>query len=121
MLERNINTPSKQTLDVDEVDAQTAKSWLDDNRAVLIDVREADEYQQQNIEGACLAPLSSFDADAVLGEHEKNKLLIIQCRTGGRSCQAAKYLLAAGGTKIYNLTGGIEAWKAAGFPVVSGQ
>lgn len=99
---------------VREIDAVTAKSWLDRGDAILIDVREADEHARESIAGAKLVPLSSFDPAKLpaLG----GKRLIVHCLSGARSARAQAQLANAG-IAATNMTGGIQAWKAAGLPL----
>lgn len=92
-----------------------AKELLDNGQAILIDVREEEEYQVTNIPNAVLHPLSSFDPSEVEND---NKEIIVQCRSGRRSMDACEQLLEAGvEQKVYNLEGGILAWEEEGYPV----
>lgn len=97
-----------------EIDAVAAKALLDRGEAVLIDVREADEHARENIAGAKLVPLSSFDPAKIPAAGGKR--LVVHCLSGSRSARAIARLREAGIDAI-NMTGGIEAWKAAGLPV----
>jgi rhodanese-related sulfurtransferase len=97
-----------------ETDAATVKAWLDRGEAVLIDVREAGEHARESIAGAKLVPLSSFDPAKLPAAGGKR--LIVHCLSGSRSARALAQLATAG-IEAVNLTGGIEAWKAAGLPV----
>ena len=98
-----------------EITVQEAKKLIDSNEAVIIDVREQDEYDEIHISEATLHCLSEFNPNDV--KHE-NKAVIVQCRSGGRSQTACFALINAGLTQdIYNLTGGILAWESAGLPV----
>lgn len=97
-----------------EIDAATAKAWLDRGEALLIDVRETGEHARENIAGAKLMPLSSFDPAKLPATGGKR--LVVHCLSGSRSARALAQLAAAGIEGI-NMTGGIEAWKAAGLPV----
>ena len=87
-----------------EIDASTAKSWLDRGEAILIDVREAGEHARENIAGAKLVPLSSFDPAKVPGA--PGKRLVVHCLSGRRATDAQNRLAAAGIDAIV-LTGGI--------------
>ncbi|MEB3340199.1 rhodanese-like domain-containing protein [Okeania sp.] len=98
------------------VDADTLKSWLDDNLATLVDVREASEYAGEHIPQAVLVPLSKFEPHQI--PTEPDKTLVLYCQAGNRSGQAAKKLLAVGFEKVTQLDGGIEAWKKAGLPTI---
>jgi rhodanese-related sulfurtransferase len=97
-----------------ETDAATVKSWIDRGECVLIDVREAGEHARENIAGAQLVPLSSFDPAKLPATGGKR--LVVHCLSGSRSAKALGQLAAAG-IEAVSLTGGIEAWKAAGLPV----
>lgn len=101
---------------VHDVDAATVRSWLESGQAVLVDVREVDEYLNERIEGATLRPLSTFDPSAV--PLPNGQRIVLQCRTGDRSRRAALRLLADGQNEAYHLAGGIMAWKGAGFATV---
>jgi rhodanese-related sulfurtransferase len=97
------------------IDPVTLKRRLDAGSAVLIDIREADEYARERIPGSRLAPLSAFDRHD-LGR-ERGKAVVFACRSGNRTTQNAARLLAGGFAEAYQLAGGIEAWKKAGLPV----
>jgi rhodanese-related sulfurtransferase len=103
---------------IQTVNAVTLKNWLDRGEAVLVDVREPAEYAAEHIKGATLLPLSAVGRNT-LPEH-RGKKLAIHCMKGGRGGAACQKLLAeAPDTELYNLEGGITAWKAAGLPVES--
>lgn len=72
-----------------------------------------------HIPGAMLIPLSQFVARQ--DEIPVGRALIMQCRSGGRSGQAALALRTAGRANVANLVGGIIDWEAAGLPVVYGE
>lgn len=103
---------------VDEVTPMEAKQLKDTGRGVIVDVREADEWQQQRIPGAKHIPLGQLTTRK--GELPQDRLIVFQCATGSRSAMAADALGAAG-FKTCNLDGGIEAWAGAGLPVERGE
>jgi rhodanese-related sulfurtransferase len=74
----------------------------------IIDVREPNEYAYARIPGAALKPLGEFRKWAQ--KLDKNQEYVLQCHTGSRSQQAAYLLERLGFTKVYNLSGGIDAW-----------
>jgi len=80
----------------------------------FFDVREVEEYAQARIPGARLLPLSEFMAR--FQEIPKDRPVVLYCRTGNRSWQAAAWLTAQG-YQVYNLEGGIVRWYHAGLPV----
>lgn len=101
--------------DLPAIDAQTLKARLDAGDAILIDIRESDEHAREHILGARLAPLSAIDAHDF--DREKQKIAVFHCRSGMRTQANAAKLLGRGFAQAYYLKGGLEAWKAAGYPV----
>ncbi len=84
--------------------------------ALLVDVREIDEYQQVRIPGATLMPLST------LGETfrhlPKDRPVVLYCRSGSRSGNAVAALThQAGFANVHNLEGGIVEWYEEGLPI----
>ena len=88
---------------------------LSSGRAVVVDIREPDEFARAHIANAVSSPLSAFekaDLSAMAG-----KDVIFTCRTGNRTGTAAARLAARISGAAYVLEGGVEAWKAAGLPL----
>jgi rhodanese-related sulfurtransferase len=85
--------------------------------ARVVDVREPDEWAQGHIGHASLVPLATVPGrlDAFDGEPT-----YVVCRSGGRSAQACDFLRNQG-HRVVNVTGGMIAWAAAGFDVVTGS
>jgi rhodanese-related sulfurtransferase len=90
------------------------KRRLDDGSAVLVDVREPDEYAREHIAGARLVPLASFDAHDF--DRERDKAIVFTCRSGNRTALNAERILARNFREAYGLAGGLDGWKAAGLP-----
>ena len=84
--------------------------------AVLLDVREADEYSAGHAPGSTRQPLSAIAAGADLPETAAGRPLLAICHSGNRSQRAAD-LLAARGVAVLNVSGGMSAWAAARLPV----
>ena len=84
---------------------------------VILDVRTADEYAQGHLKGAINIPLS--DLPVQIGELDRNRPILIYCRTGVRSAQASTILVNAGFTQVYDMEGGLNAWINAGYPTVT--
>ena len=96
---------------------RTAKQWLDNNEAVLVDVREPAEHRARHIAGATLLPLSRAERAALPAL--TGRKLVVHCLKGGRAAAACRKLLAEDpGLEIYNLAGGIDAWDKEGLPTV---
>lgn len=98
--------------------ATPAEATLLINRqdAAIIDVREAGEYATSHIINSRNIPLAQLKGRASELEKQKDKPLIVVCETGQRSSGAIAILKQAGFTNLFNLQGGIGAWKQAGLP-----
>ena len=84
--------------------------------AVLVDIREADEYARENIPGARHHAMSRIDKNNPI--HPGDEVVIFHCRSGARTKGNAPKLAAAARTcETYILEGGLDAWKKAGLPV----
>ncbi len=95
---------------MNEITVQDLKKMIDNKEDFqLIDVRETFEYEMSNLNGLNI-PLAGLllEADKV----SKDKPVIMQCRSGARSAAALNQLEQLGYTNLYNLKGGILAWKA---------
>ena len=99
------------------LDAEDVRKGLADRTIVLIDVREPQEFAAERIHGALLFPLSTFDPQALPEAHKRK--LVFHCGSGKRSAMAVAQCAAAGLTHTAHLTGGIAAWKQAGFATVT--
>jgi rhodanese-related sulfurtransferase len=86
--------------------------------AVVLDVRNANEFAGGHITDALNIPLA--DLESRLGElaKYKDKPLLVNCQGGVRSANACTILKNGGFTRIYNLQGGVNAWAQAHLPVV---
>lgn len=84
--------------------------------ALLIDIREWDEWEMIRIPGAEFKPLSAIQE--WFEDLPRDRDIILQCRSGNRSAQATQALInQAGFDRVFNLTGGIIAWHSASLPV----
>ncbi len=95
-----------------EADARTVDGWHSAGKAVLVDVRETNEYMVEHIPGTFLMPLSFLDAN--LFPRIENKTVVLVCQIGKRSGAAQKQLAKVGIANTVNLVGGIDAWREAG-------
>lgn len=85
--------------------------------AVLLDVREAHEWRAGHAPRAVHLPLPALAAGAGLPADAQARPLVVICRSGNRSRQAAE-LLAARGAEAVDVIGGMGEWAGAGLPVV---
>ena len=87
------------------------------DRIAVLDVREPGEVASGIIENSVSIPLGKLETR--LAELDRNKLLVVHCKGGYRSSIATSILRRAGFREIANLTGGFDAWKAAGLPATA--
>ncbi|WP_417738341.1 MBL fold metallo-hydrolase [Rosistilla oblonga] len=85
----------------------------------LIDVRSDEEWNEGHIAAAEHRFLGRLPV--TLAELPRDQKLVVQCRSGARSAIGVSVLQAAGFKNVVNLTGGYNAWKAAGLPSVKPQ
>ena len=102
-----------------EASPAQVSQWLRSGEAVLIDVREPDEFAREHIAGATLLSLSRFDPAQALSKAKPGQRIVMQCKSGRRSADACRLAapLAAAGLPVFTLAGGIEAWKKDNLPV----
>lgn len=98
---------------IEEVRAEEAV-LLNEQGAVLLDVRGEDEWAAGHAPGAVHVPLASVAQAA--GRFADEEVLTV-CRSGRRSANAAE-VLAKAGVEVRNVAGGMSSWAAAGLPVV---
>ena len=99
-----------RTIAVDELAARLRNSG-----AMVVDVREVDEFAAGHIPGAINMPLSSFRASQL--PDPGDKLLVLNCAAGRRSAMALEKCASARAEIDTHLAGGFGAWRAAGLPV----
>lgn len=101
---------------IPSVDAAELARRVAAGAVTVIDVRGGAEWRDGHIAAAQHVPLGYLEA------HVKDLPpgpIAVQCRSGGRSAIAASVLRRLGRTDVVNLSGGIEAWRAAGLPVTA--
>jgi rhodanese-related sulfurtransferase len=86
--------------------------------ALLLDVREADEFVQVRVEGSLFIPMSQLAAR--LFEVPKDRPILVICASGSRSQTVTGHLRASGWEDVGNVAGGIIAWERLGLPVRRG-
>jgi adenylyltransferase/sulfurtransferase len=94
-----------------EIDCKSVKARLDSKAEfLLIDCREADEYQKVHIDEARLVPMSVIQER--LGELEpyRKKEIVVHCHHGGRSLKVTHWLRSQGFDFVQSMAGGIDRW-----------
>lgn len=95
---------------------QEAKALIETRKDLaLVDVRSPEELREGSISGSRLIPFTELAKGRMTLPAGKPLLLI--CAVGGRSFAVGRYFSGKGYGEIYNLQGGISAWKAAGLPL----
>lgn len=103
-----------------DISVDEAETLLTQPNTYLLDVRTQGEYDEAHLEGAKLIPVGELQTRLSELDAEKEKELIVYCRSGSRSASASE-LLSKQGYKVANVEGGINAWQSAGKPVVTGS
>jgi len=85
----------------------------------LIDVRTPEEYAGGHLAGAANVNLKNEQFKAHLANLDREKPVFVYCLSGGRSAKAAIALKDLGFTEVYDLKGGVMAWKQANLPVTT--
>ena len=94
---------------IQQITVQELKSQIDKNEKILIlDVREPEEYQLCKIPNSKLIPLKEIPER--LTEIDNSESIIVYCHSGIRSAQATLFLKKNGYPNVKNLIGGIDSW-----------
>jgi len=93
----------------------------EDNGGFLLDVRTTSEWEQDgHLENATLIPHTDLEDRVSELPQDKDTLILLYCRSGNRSQDAAQTLQDLGFNNLIELESGITGWKNAGMPVVYG-
>lgn len=92
-----------------KITAEEAKQMMDEGGVTVVDVRTEAEYKEGHIPGAVLVPNESIGSEPPEALPELDAVLLVHCRTGVRSKQAADKLVDMGYTQVYDF-GGIRDW-----------
>ena len=93
---------------VTKISANKAKEMMDTQEVIIVDVRTQEEYDEGYIENAILIPNETIN-EAPSELPDKDAVILVYCRSGNRSRQAANKLVDLGYTNIYDF-GGIIDW-----------
>ena len=93
-----------------KITAEEAKERMDkDDKVVILDVRTEEEYQEGHVPGAIVIPNETISSEPLEELPDMDQEILVYCRGGNRSAQAAKKLAEAGYTQVYDF-GGIIDW-----------
>jgi rhodanese-related sulfurtransferase len=110
----NLSQPDNR---YEDITVDQAKALIETTPSlVIVDVRTESEFFTERIEGAINIPLDVLQQR--LAELKFIDTMLIYCRTGNRSTQAANILIENGFSDFYHMQGGIVTWKENGYPVI---
>lgn len=97
------------------IQPEEARALIDSGQVTVVDVREPWEYEKDHIAGAQLIPLARIISGPA--NHIKQDQVVFVCEVGQRSGVAAEVAASLGFENLYNLEGGMSAWREHGYPV----
>jgi phage shock protein E len=100
------------------LDVQQFALAMQKTPGTVLDVRTPDEVARGIISGAVIIDFYEEDFKKQLKKIDRTKPVYVYCASGGRSADTAEMLYEMGYTQVFNLEGGIKAWKTAGKPIV---
>ena len=100
---------TETTTSYQQISPDEAKEMMDDEGAIILDVRTPEEFAEGHIPGAVNLELGTFDQNAAEVIPDKDAILLVYCRSGNRSKTASEILVSMGYTKVYEF-GGIIDW-----------
>ena len=101
---------------ITEISPQDAASKSKSGEAVIVDVRDKDEWDEGHIPSATHMSRGTIEFDIEEKVPDPNAMIICHCGGGGRSALAAENLQKMGYKNVRSMAGGFKAWKAAGLP-----
>lgn len=94
----------------EQISQQEAKTMMDTQDVIILDVREQEEYDSGHIPGAVLLPVGTISEETAAAViPEKDSVVLVYCRSGNRSKTASAALAELGYTGVYEF-GGINTW-----------
>lgn len=112
-----MDTFKRRLLGFKEVDPPEMVRRMNHEDAIVLDVREDQEYAEGHIVNALHIPLGVLEKRLDELPPHKDKGIIVYCRSGDRAARAGATLRKQGFNNVFKLNGGILAWKAANLPV----
>jgi|SRR2546428_14032640 len=103
---------------ITEISPQDAATKSKGGEAVIVDVRENDEWDEEHIPDAIHLSRGTIELDIEDKVPDTNTMIICHCGGGGRSALATESLQKMGYKNVRSMAGGFKAWKAAGLPTI---
>src|SRR5215471_1599853 len=104
---------------ITEISPEDAAAKLNSGDAVVIDVRDKEEWDEGHIPGATHMSRGTIEFDIEEKVPDPNAMIICHCGGGGRSALAAESLQKMGYKNVRSMAGGLKAWRAAGLPTTT--
>jgi rhodanese-related sulfurtransferase len=101
---------------ITEISPTDAAAKLKSGEAVIVDVREKDDWGEEHIPDAIHMSRGTVELDIEEKVPDTNTMIICHCGGGGRSALAAESLQKMGYKNVRSMAGGFKAWKAIGLP-----
>ncbi|WP_406661143.1 rhodanese-like domain-containing protein [Methanolobus sp. ZRKC3] len=105
---------SKDQFGFYDISAEGAKKMVDKKDAFVLDVRDQAAFDKEHLEDA--HRIDVLDIENKVDELPQDKKILVYCEIGVLSMAAGKKLLESGFSEVYNITGGFQEWKQAGYP-----
>ena len=102
-------TKEENKIMYNKITAEEAKKMIDTQEVIILDVRTQEEFIEKHIEDALLIPDYELEKLAESKLPDKNKKILVYCRSGNRSKSSARLLIDMGYTDVYDF-GGIINW-----------
>jgi rhodanese-related sulfurtransferase len=101
---------------ITEISPPDAAAKFKNGEAVIIDVRDKEEWDEERIPGATHLSRGTIELDIEEKVPDRDAMIICHCGGGGRSALAAENLQKMGYKNVRSMAGGLKAWKATGLP-----
>jgi rhodanese-related sulfurtransferase len=101
---------------IHEISPADAAVKSQSSEAVIVDVREKDEWDEEHIPNATHLSRGTIELDIEEKVPDTNAMIVCHCGGGGRSALAGESLQKMGYKNVRSMAGGFKAWKAAGLP-----
>ena len=110
---------------INNVDVNAARNLMLQNETVVVlDVRTPNEYAMEHIEGAINISIADMEFSESVSKLDHGRTYIVYCtlnKENGRTDKSLKIMSGLGFKKLYNMKGGIFAWKQNGYPIVQSE
>ncbi len=101
--------------DVQEIGIEDAPAWIESREAIVLDVREPEEYSAGHLPGAISIPQAELATR--LDEIPKDRDVVVACAAGLRAANCTAFLSQMGFSRAISLAGGTDGWRNAGLPI----